>query len=98
VWSLGFVLIVVPITSMTLAAAPVERSGIASGVSNANARVASLIAVAALPLIAGISTTADPDADVLVEGFRVVLVVCAVLCAAAAALGQKALSPDRVAG
>jgi hypothetical protein len=91
-YSLGFVLIVVPITSMTLAAAPVTRSGIASGVSNANARVASLIAVAGLPLLVGISTTSFPPDDVLVDGFARAMVICAALCLIAALLGQRSLS------
>jgi EmrB/QacA subfamily drug resistance transporter len=95
VFALGFTLIVVPITSMTLAAAPDERGGIASGISNANARIAGLIAVASLPLLAGLSVGTFPDDEPLIDGFRIVLVIGAALCAVSAVLGAVFLTRHR---
>lgn len=51
----GLVLLVAPLTSTVLAAAPDRSAGIASGVSNAVARAGSLIAVAALPALVGLT-------------------------------------------
>jgi EmrB/QacA subfamily drug resistance transporter len=52
---LGLTMVVAPLTAAVLAAAPDELSGVASGVSNAVARAAGLLAVAALPLAVGLS-------------------------------------------
>ena len=55
VYGLGLVLTVAPLTSTVLAAAPAEHAGIASAVNNDVARTAGLLAVAVLPVAAGIS-------------------------------------------
>jgi EmrB/QacA subfamily drug resistance transporter len=52
---LGLTVLVAPLTAATLAAAPDELSGVASGVSNAVARAAGLLAVATFPLAVGLS-------------------------------------------
>jgi EmrB/QacA subfamily drug resistance transporter len=52
---LGLTTLVAPLTAATLAAAPDELSGVASGVSNAVARTAGLLAVATLPFAVGLS-------------------------------------------
>ncbi len=55
VFGLGLVITVAPLTTTALAAAPAENAGIASAVNNYVARVGSLLAVAVLPALAGIS-------------------------------------------
>ena len=72
-----------------LAAVDDEHAGIASGVNNAVARVGSLLAVALLPVLAGLTGTAY-GAGAVLERFSHAAVISAALCLAggvAAALG-----------
>ena len=55
VFALGLSLLVAPLTATVLAAVDARHAGLASGVNNAVARAAGLIAVAALPVLAGIT-------------------------------------------
>ena len=73
VFGAGLTLTVAPLTSAVLGAVPAARSGVASAVNNAVARVAGLIAVAVLGTV--VSGTLDLD------GFHRAAVVCAVLLA-----------------
>lgn len=86
VFGLGLTLVVAPVTATVLAAAPARNSGIASGVNNAVARVAGLLAVAVLPLIAGITGSDFYDPAKMADGFQMAMVACAVLAAAGGVL------------
>jgi hypothetical protein len=81
VFSLGLSLTVAPLTSTVLAAAPAQHAGIASAVNNDVARVAGLLAVAVLPVAAGISGADALDPEVFGDGFRVAMLISAALCA-----------------
>jgi EmrB/QacA subfamily drug resistance transporter len=91
VFAAGMCLVVAPITSTALGALEPTHAGLASGVNNAVARVASLIAVAVLPAVAG----ADAGARLPQHGFQLALLVAAALAAAGGVLAGVAL-PRRV--
>jgi EmrB/QacA subfamily drug resistance transporter len=80
VFGLGLALTVAPLTSTVLAAASVERAGIASAVNNDVARVAGLIAVAALPVAAGLSGAGALEPAAFSDGFRTAALIAASLC------------------
>ncbi|MFF2524167.1 MFS transporter [Streptomyces liangshanensis] len=73
----GMVTLVAPLTATVLASVEVGRAGLASGINNAAARAASLLAVAALPLIAGTSPEAFRSATEFDHTFRMSMPVCA---------------------
>ncbi|WP_018352172.1 MFS transporter [Longispora albida] len=92
----GMTLLVVPLTSSVLAAAPQEFIGVASGVNNAVARAAGLIAVAALPLLAGLGKDSYTDAAAFADGYRSAIWYCVALMVLGAAV-TAGLLPARPA-
>jgi EmrB/QacA subfamily drug resistance transporter len=93
---LGLASTVAPLTSAALSAAPDRLAGTASGVNNAVARVAGLLAIAVLPLVAGVGTQLT-DASALAPAFRTAMVVCAGLMAAGGALALAAVPSSMAA-
>jgi hypothetical protein len=100
-FAFGMCLVVAPVTTAALGAVDPAWSGIASGVNNAVARVAGLIAIAVLPLAAGLSRG---DAGSFTDGFHRAMLIGAVIFAAggvAALVGLPRREPsavDNVAG
>jgi EmrB/QacA subfamily drug resistance transporter len=86
VFGLGLSITVAPLTSTVLAAAGPEHAGIASAINNDVARAAGLVAVATLPLVAGITGRAALDPQVLSAGFRMAMWIAATLVAAGGVL------------
>jgi EmrB/QacA subfamily drug resistance transporter len=84
VFGVGMTLTVSPLTATVLDAAPDRFPGAASGVNNAVARAAGLLAVAIIPGIAGISGSAYADPATLDAGFRTSVMISAGLFVAAA--------------
>lgn len=93
-FSLGMALLVSPLTTAVLAAAPDDHAGVASGINNAVARAGSLLAVAALPVVAGLSGDAYLDPDAMTSGYRAAMAWCAVLMAAGGVTSWFGLGRD----
>lgn len=80
VLGLGLSVLVAPLTATALASVDSRHAGLASGVNNAVARAAALIAVALLPAIAGLSGDSYTNPVAFNEGFRIsVLIAVGVL-------------------
>ena len=90
----GMTLTVAPLTATVLGAAPGALAGIASGVNNAVARSAQLLAVAALPVAVGLSGDDYTRPAAFTAGFRTAMVVCAVLFALGAAVSWRTIRAD----
>lgn len=82
----GLAVLVAPLTATVLDAVGAEHAGVASGVNNAVARAAGLIAVAALPAVTGLTGRSYDDPEAFTHGFHQSLVIAAALLAAGAAL------------
>jgi EmrB/QacA subfamily drug resistance transporter len=92
---LGLAATAAPLTTTLLEAVPVTRAAIASGVNNAVTRVAGLLAVAAVPLAAGLAGIDDLTGSAYDQGYHRAMVVAALLCVAGSAVSFVGLRPHR---
>ena len=92
-FGIGLSLTVAPLTATVLASADVRRAGIASGVNNAVARAAQLLAVAGLPVLVGLGTDYQ-NPTVFTAGFRTAMFVCAGGLIAGSALSLVTVRDD----
>ena len=94
VFGLGLSATVAPVTAAALAAADDRHAGVASGVNNAVSRIAQLVAVAVLPIVAGLSGADFQDPDALADGFAVAMRVAAGVAVLGAVLAWTMISND----
>ena len=94
IFGFGLALLVAPLTSTVLAAVKESDTGIASGINNAIARLAGLIATAALPLAAGIGGAAKLQGAAFAAGYTRAMVISAGLCAAGALVALVTVRGD----
>lgn len=73
----GLVTVVAPLTATVLASVDTAQAGLASGINNAAARAAGLIAVAALPLVTGMGPEAYRSATAFDASFDRAMPICA---------------------
>jgi EmrB/QacA subfamily drug resistance transporter len=95
VFGLGLSVFVAPLTAAVLAAAPDDQVGVASAVNNAVARLAGLLAVAAVPLAAGLSGSAGLQPSEVAHGFVRGMWISAALCLAASVTAWLTISDER---
>ncbi|MGA8845269.1 MAG: MFS transporter [Nocardioides sp.] len=93
VFGLGLAIMVAPLTAAALAAAPAEHAGMASGVNNAVARTGGLLAVAAVPALAGVGSV-DVGGEAFAAGYRTALWISAAILLGAAALAAVTVRSD----
>jgi EmrB/QacA subfamily drug resistance transporter len=86
VFGLGLSMVVAPLTATVLATADIQHAGVASGVNNAVARAAGLLAVAGIPPAVGLTGTAYENPGVFNDGFHRAMLIAAVLLLVGAAV------------
>jgi EmrB/QacA subfamily drug resistance transporter len=84
-FGIGLSMTVAPLTATVLASADERHAGVASGVNNATARAAGLLAVAGLPALVGLSGSALHTIPSLNRGFHEAMLICSGLMVLAAA-------------
>ncbi len=94
VFGLGLSMTVAPLTATVLASADVEHAGVASGVNNAVARAAGLVAVAAIPAAVGLGAASYHQPAHFNHGFDIATAACAVVLLIAAVLAATLTSND----
>jgi MFS family permease len=94
VFGLGLSITVAPLTWTILSAAGPEHAGVAAAINTAVARAAAAIAVATLPLAAGIAGRAALEPDVFADGFPRAMWLAATLAASGGVLSYATIRSE----
>lgn len=97
VFGLGLAIMVAPLTATAIAAAPDEHAGLASGVNNAVARGAGLLAIAVLPVVAGIAGDDYERPAAFDAGFDHTMIISAALLVLGSLVAILTISNDTLA-
>ena len=81
VFGVGMTIFVAPLTAAVLGALPDEQAGLASAVNNAAARLAQLLAGAALPAAAGLSAATAVGPGEFSDGYQTAMLIAAAIAA-----------------
>lgn len=94
-FGLGLVLTVAPLTATALGSVADRHAGVASGVNNAIARTGQLLAVAAIPAIAGFAADQEVGHEQLLAGFDRVLWAAAAAIIVGAVIAWLTVGKER---
>ncbi len=94
-FGIGLAITVAPLTSTAMGAAPAEHAGVASAVNNVVARAAGLLAVAILPLLAGITGAAALAPEHFADGFRNAMIIAGLTSAAGGLIAAATIRNPR---
>jgi EmrB/QacA subfamily drug resistance transporter len=97
VFGVGLSLLVAPLTTVALTSLGAKRAGLASGVNNAVARVAGLVATAVIPFAAGLGASQSLSGGTLVNGFTRAMFISAGLCAVGTVIAAFTMPGHRAA-
>jgi MFS family permease len=93
----GLATVVAPLTATALSAVEDRHAGVASGVNTTVARAAQLVAVAALPVAAGLTGEAYLEPAVFSDGFHTAMYITAALAAVGGVIAAVGIrNPERV--
>lgn len=92
---IGMTISVAPLTTVVLDSAPDQQSGIVSGINNAVARAAGLVAVAALGLAFGGTAAPSIEGGALAHAYRLVMLVSAGLAVLGALIAAATIGTPR---
>jgi EmrB/QacA subfamily drug resistance transporter len=95
VFGLGLSMLVTPLTSAALGAVGEGRKGLASGLNNAVARLAGLLATASIPAAAGLGGLEEVRGEALTRGFVRAMWICAVLCVLGSLVAWRTVDDGR---
>lgn len=90
-FGLGLATTVAPLTSTAMSSAPARRAGVASAINNTVARTGSLLAVAILPPLAGITGASYLHPAQFRSGFVTAVIIAALVCAAGGLLAAATI-------
>lgn len=95
-FGLGLATTVAPLTATAMSSAPPRRAGIASAINNTVARTGSLLFVAILPPLAGITGASYLHPSHFQTGFHAATIIASVVCAAGGVLAALTITNPRV--